>query len=102
MFQRAGSGEREIGNTPPPPHNKATRLVELRDFALVKGEVTLSSGATAQYLVDAKRVVMRPDGFRLIGNLVSSRRRSGALQRLAVSRSAPTPLRTQHLLPGLT
>jgi orotate phosphoribosyltransferase len=47
-------------------------LVEmLREFALVKGEVTLSSGATAQYLVDAKRVVMRPEGFRLIGALVA-------------------------------
>ena len=47
-------------------------LVELlQTIALVKGEVTLSSGAKAQYLVDAKRVVMRPDGFRVIGNLVS-------------------------------
>lgn len=47
-------------------------LVELlRTIALVKGEVTLSSGAKAEYLVDAKRVVMRPDGFRVIGKLVS-------------------------------
>lgn len=45
----------------------------LSDFALVKGEVTLSSGAKAKYLVDAKRVVMRPDGFRVIGRLVHER-----------------------------
>lgn len=47
-------------------------LVELlQTVALVKGEVTLSSGAKAEYFVDAKRVVMSPDGFRVIGKLVS-------------------------------
>jgi orotate phosphoribosyltransferase len=43
----------------------------LQDFALVKGAVKLSSGAKAEYLVDAKRVVMRPEGFRVIGKLVA-------------------------------
>lgn len=48
-------------------------LVELlRDVALVKGDVTLSSGAKAKYLVDAKRVVLSPDGFRLIGRLIAA------------------------------
>jgi orotate phosphoribosyltransferase len=45
----------------------------LRDYALVKGEVTLSSGAKAEYLVDAKRVLMRSDGFSVIRRLVSER-----------------------------
>jgi orotate phosphoribosyltransferase len=47
-------------------------LVELlTEFALVKGEFTLSSGAHAKYIVDAKRVVMQPDGFRVIGRLIA-------------------------------
>ncbi|MFZ1154205.1 MAG: orotate phosphoribosyltransferase [Solirubrobacteraceae bacterium] len=49
-------------------------LVELlKDVALVRGDVTLSSGAKAKYLVDAKRVVLSPDGFRLIGKLIATR-----------------------------
>jgi orotate phosphoribosyltransferase len=37
------------------------RLVAaLREHALVIGEVTLSSGATASYYVDAKRAILRP------------------------------------------
>ena len=33
---------------------------ELREHALVIGEVVLTSGATAQYYVDAKRAILRP------------------------------------------
>jgi orotate phosphoribosyltransferase len=48
------------------------RLVaELREHALVIGEVTLTSGATAQYYVDAKRAILRPEGFRALGALVA-------------------------------
>ena len=43
----------------------------LAEFALEKGEFTLSSGAQAKYIVDAKRVVMRQDGFRVIGRLIA-------------------------------
>jgi orotate phosphoribosyltransferase len=40
------------------------RLIdELRAHALVIGEVVLTSGATAQYYVDAKRAILRPAGF---------------------------------------
>jgi len=53
------------------------RLVELlRDHALVKGEVTLTSGRTAQYYVDAKRVILLPEAFMLIGALVAERARA--------------------------
>ena len=49
------------------------RLVrELRDHALVIGEVTLTSGRTAQYYVDAKRAILRPEGFRALGELVAA------------------------------
>jgi len=52
------------------------RLVqELRDHALVVGEVTLTSGATAQYYVDAKRAILRPAGFQALGELLAAHAR---------------------------
>jgi orotate phosphoribosyltransferase len=51
-----------------------TQLVgELRAHALVIGEVTLTSGATASYYVDAKRAILRPAGFRALATLVAAR-----------------------------
>jgi orotate phosphoribosyltransferase len=44
---------------------------ELRRHALIVGEVTLTSGATAQYYVDAKRAILRPAGFRALAELVA-------------------------------
>jgi orotate phosphoribosyltransferase len=49
-----------------------TLIEELRRHAVVIGEVTLTSGATAQYYVDAKRAVLRPAGFRALGELVAA------------------------------
>jgi orotate phosphoribosyltransferase len=50
------------------------RLVaELREHALVIGEVTLTSGRTAQYYVDAKRAILRPAGFSALGELVAEK-----------------------------
>ncbi|MBX5468380.1 MAG: orotate phosphoribosyltransferase [Thermoleophilaceae bacterium] len=56
------------------------RLVrELREHALVIGEVTLTSGRKAQYYVDAKRATLRPAGFMAMGELVAGEaRRLGA------------------------
>ena len=49
------------------------RLVaELREHALVIGEVTLTSGRKAKYYVDAKRAILRPAGFRALGELVAA------------------------------
>jgi len=49
------------------------RLVaELREHALVLGRVTLTSGAEAEYYVDAKRAILRPAGFRALGELVAA------------------------------
>jgi len=51
---------------------RETLLAELREHALVIGEVTLSSGETAQYYVDAKRALLRPAGFRAAGELIAA------------------------------
>ena len=49
------------------------RLVaELREHALVIGDVTLTSGATARYYVDAKRAILLPSGFLALGALVAA------------------------------
>src|ERR1700754_2323736 len=50
---------------------KNTLIQELRRHALVIGEVTLTSGATAQYYVDAKRAILRPAGFAALAELVA-------------------------------
>jgi orotate phosphoribosyltransferase len=49
------------------------RLVsELRQHALVIGEVTLTSGARAGYYVDAKRAILLPAGFAALGRLLAA------------------------------
>src|SRR3712207_5104397 len=50
---------------------RARLAEELRAHALVVGEVTLTSGATAQYYGDAKRAVLLPAGFRALAELVA-------------------------------
>jgi orotate phosphoribosyltransferase len=49
---------------------------ELREHALIIGEVTLASGAVAQYYVDCKRATLRPAGFRALSTLVAAEARS--------------------------
>jgi orotate phosphoribosyltransferase len=51
---------------------RATLLAELREHALVIGEVTLSSGRQASYYVDARRALLRPAGFRAAGELIAA------------------------------
>ena len=51
-------------------------LAELREHALVLGEVVLTSGRTAQYLVDAKRAILRPAGFLALAELVAEQARA--------------------------
>ncbi|HYN49495.1 MAG TPA: orotate phosphoribosyltransferase [Thermoleophilaceae bacterium] len=50
----------------------ATLVRELREHALIIGEVTLTSGRTAQYYVDAKRAILLPTAFRALGELVAA------------------------------
>ena len=49
-----------------------TLIEQLREHALIIGEVTLTSGAVAQYYVDSKRAIMLPAGFRALGELVAA------------------------------
>jgi orotate phosphoribosyltransferase len=62
------------------PNHRMTaseRLVsELREHALVIGEVVLASGRKAQYLVDAKRAILRPAGFLALAELVAEQARA--------------------------
>jgi orotate phosphoribosyltransferase len=50
---------------------RETLIEELRRHALVLGEVTLTSGRTAQYYVDAKRAILRPAGFAALAELLA-------------------------------
>ena len=53
-------------------------LAELRRHALVIGEVVLTSGATAQYLIDAKRAILLRPGFNALAELVAEQARRWA------------------------
>ena len=44
-------------------NSREALIDELRTHALVIGRVTLTSGAQAEYYVDAKRAILRPRGF---------------------------------------
>ena len=50
-------------------------IAELQTHALVLGEVVLTSGATAQYYVDAKRAILLPAGFQALAELVAGHAR---------------------------
>jgi len=51
---------------------RAALIDELRAHALVIGRVTLTSGALADYYVDAKRAILRPEGFAALGSLLAA------------------------------
>ena len=55
-----------------PANAREALLGELQEHALVIGKVTLSSGAEAEYYVDVKRAILRPEGFRAVGALIAS------------------------------
>ena len=54
---------------------RETLIAELREHALIVGRVTLTSGREAEYYVDAKRAILRPPGFRALGELLAERAR---------------------------
>jgi orotate phosphoribosyltransferase len=51
-------------------------IAALNEHALVIGEVTLTSGQVAQYLVDAKRAILLREGFLALGELVAEHARA--------------------------
>jgi orotate phosphoribosyltransferase len=53
------------------PAARVCLVAALREHALVIGEVTLTSGARAQYYVDAKRAILRPEGFAALAALLA-------------------------------
>ena len=57
--------------------NARERLLdELREHALLtNGPFVLTSGRTAEYLVDAKRAILRPAGFRALAELIAEQAR---------------------------
>jgi len=55
---------------------RALLVEELREHALVIGTVTLTSGAEAEYYVDAKRAILLPAVFMALGVLVAERARA--------------------------
>jgi orotate phosphoribosyltransferase len=58
---------------------RARLIAALREHALVIGEVTLTSGQKSTYLIDAKRAILLPEGFRALGELVAAEaERAGA------------------------
>lgn len=62
-----------IGEYPSELYDARARLVgELREHALVIGEVTLTSGVRAQYYVDAKRAILLPPGFAALAALLAA------------------------------
>jgi orotate phosphoribosyltransferase len=58
------------------PSARERLVAELREHALVVGRVTLTSGRTAEYYVDAKRAILRPAGFHALGELVAEEARA--------------------------
>ncbi|MFN8160478.1 MAG: orotate phosphoribosyltransferase [Solirubrobacterales bacterium] len=51
---------------------RATLLEQLRIHSLVIGEVTLAGGQRASYYVDARRALLRPEGFLAAGRLIAA------------------------------
>ena len=58
------------------PTPRERLLAELREHALVIGEVVLTSGRTSQYLIDAKRAILRREGFGALAELVAGQARA--------------------------
>ena len=54
------------------PDSRDILIAELREHALVVGEVVLTSGKTAQYYVDAKRAILMRPAFMALGRLVAA------------------------------
>src|SRR3954471_20807115 len=71
---------------------RETLLAELREHALVIGDVTLSSGQRASYYVDARRAIMRPAGFRAAGRLIAAAAREAGARAVGAPVMAAIPL----------
>jgi orotate phosphoribosyltransferase len=57
------------------PMAREQLVKELREHAVVVEPVVLTSGQTSQYLIDAKRAILRPAGFAALAELVAEQAR---------------------------
>jgi orotate phosphoribosyltransferase len=71
---------------------RETLLSELREHSLVIGRVTLSSGATAEYYVDARRTMLRPAGFLAAGELIAAAAAEAGAEAVGGPATAAIPL----------
>jgi len=71
---------------------RGTLLAELREHALVIGDVTLSSGKKASYYVDARRALLRPAAFRAAGELIAATAAEVGAQAVGGPATAAIPL----------
>jgi orotate phosphoribosyltransferase len=71
---------------------RQTLLAELREHALLIGDVVLSSGRTASYYVDARRALLRPAGFRAAGQLIAAAARDAGADAVGGPVTAAIPL----------
>jgi orotate phosphoribosyltransferase len=71
---------------------RETLLAELREHALVIGDVTLSSGRQASYYVDARRALLRPAGFLAAGQLIAAAAREAGAEAVGGPVMAAIPL----------
>jgi orotate phosphoribosyltransferase len=71
---------------------RSTLVAELREHALVVGEVTLSSGQRASYYVDARRALLRPAGFLAAGRLIAAAAREAGASAVGGPVMAAIPL----------
>src|SRR6478672_3142006 len=71
---------------------RETLLAQLREHALVIGDVTLSSGQQASYYVDARRALLRPAGFLAAGRLIAAAARDAGADAVGGPVMAAIPL----------
>ena len=71
---------------------RETLLAQLRKHALVIGDVTLSSGQQASYYVDARRALLRPEGFLAAGRLIAAAARDAGADAVGGPVMAAIPL----------
>ena len=71
---------------------RETLLAQLREYALVVGDVTLTSGQRASYYVDARRALLRPEGFLAAGRLIAAAAREAEAEAVGGPVMAAIPL----------
>ena len=80
---------------------RETLIGELREHALVIGDVILTSGRQASYYVDAKRAILLPAGFAALGELLAAQGREWGATAVGGLTMGADPLACAALAGGL-